>query len=94
MAHSLRFYADGVNFQVVSGQSSCLAHVCLTQPPWWHVHFSVKVDSSEKDSGRLIENKDCISFLLLAPLQFSQLLFCGSTIFLIDAPCCMQVVVI
>ena len=70
MAHSLRFYANGVNFQVVSGQSSCLAHVCLTQPPWWHVHFSVKVDSSEKDSGRLVEHKD-VSLSFFWPLSNS-----------------------
>ena len=46
---------------------------CLTQPPWWHAHFSVKMDSSEKDSGRLVGHKDWYLFwpLSSSPSYFS-----------------------
>ena len=40
---------------------------CLTQPPWWHAHLSVKMDSSEKDSGRLVGHKDWYLFPSFGP---------------------------
>ena len=43
----------------------------LTQgPSQWHAHLSGKMDSSAKDSGRLV-----FSSLLLVPPKFSQLVF-------------------
>ena len=55
-------------FQVVFGQSFCLALLDLAQgPSWWRVHLSAKMDSSAKDSVMLV-----ISSLLLVPSKFSQ----------------------
>ena len=39
-------------------------------PSWWHVHLSAKMDSSTKDSGRLV-----ISSLPVAPPKSSWLFF-------------------
>ena len=44
---------------IVMGFLGCLWLIILTQgPSWWHVHYSVKIDSSEKDSGRLVGHMD------------------------------------
>ena len=39
-------------------------------PSWWRPHLSAKMEATAKDSGRLV-----VSFLLLAPLKFSWLVF-------------------
>lgn len=69
MACSLRFYRNGINFWVVSGQSSCLAHSWSGSGPSWQ-DLSAKMDLSAKDSGRLV-----VFSLLLAPSKFSWLVF-------------------
>ena len=44
---------------IVMGFLGCLWLIILTQgPSWWHVHYSVKIDSSEKDSGRPVGHMD------------------------------------
>ena len=40
-------------------------------PSWWHVHLSAKMDSSEKDSGRLVGHMD---WHLLPPSGLSRIL--------------------
>ena len=63
MAFSLRFYDDGL----VSG----LSLATLTQgAPWWYMHDSVKMDASEKDSGRWKDVWTGISSLLLTFTKF------------------------
>ena len=63
--HSPGFYGNGFSFQVVSGQS-------LTQgPSWWCTHRPVKMESSEKDSGRLVGHMD---WRLLSAFALSQIL--------------------
>ena len=70
MAHSLRFYGNGVSFWVLCGQSSRLVHIGLTQgPSWWCTYLSAKMGSSTKESGRLVEQ-----YYELPPLGPSQVL--------------------
>ena len=52
----------------------------LAWGPWWYVHLSAKMDSSAKDSGRLVIS----SLLLVHPKPVS---LQGSTVFLIRASC-------
>ena len=55
MPRSLGLYGDGVSFWVVSGRSSCLARIWSDSgPSWWQAHLLAKMDSSAKDSGRLV----------------------------------------
>ena len=77
MARSLRFYGDGVSFRVVSGQSCCLTRSLTQGPSWWHTHRSAKIDSSEKDSGRLVGHMD---WRLLSPFDLSQILPVGGSL--------------
>lgn len=42
VACSLRFYGNGVSFQVVSGQSSSLAHSLTQCPSWWYAYLSAR----------------------------------------------------
>ena len=88
VARSLRFYGDGVSFQVVSDQSSCFIHIDLTQgPSWWHMHCSIMMDTGAKDSGRLVGH--IIGWCLLPPSSFSCILPVSfSTVFLIGTSCC------
>ena len=87
VARSLRFYGNGVSFQVVSGQSSCLAHSLTQGPPRWCVHLSAEMDSSVTLSGR--SARHIVSSLLLsAPLEFSWLVLSSSTVFFIGTSCC------
>ena len=83
MAHSLRFYGDGVSFQVVSGQASCLAHRLTQGPSWWHTP-SLSQDGSQREgfweAGRLCP--------LLAPPKSSRLVFTSSTMFFFRTSCC------
>ena len=51
VARSLGFYGDGVTFRVVSGQSSCLAHIWSDSGSFLE-QLSAKMDSNVKDSGR------------------------------------------
>ena len=66
VARSLGFYGDGISFRLVSGQSFCLrvfpggAGSCLA-----------KTDSSEEDSGRLVDHVD---WRLLSPFDFPEFL--------------------
>ena len=54
VAHSLRFYGNEISFWVVS-----LWPIILTwSHSWWSEHCSAKMDSSTKDSGRLVEHMD------------------------------------
>lgn len=78
--------SDFIGIELVSELSlaNCLAQPIfgLTQgPSWWPVHLSDKVDSSDKDSGRLV-----ISSLWLGPPKFFW--FSESTMFFIKAACC------
>ena len=72
LAHSLWFYGKGVCFWVVSDQSSCLA--CTWSGPGAflvaRVHLLATMDSSAKDSRRLV-----ICPLLSAPPPLSWLIF-------------------
>ena len=83
MAHSLGFYGDEVSFWVVSGQLACLAH-SLTQVLPGGSHLLAKMDSSVRILGGW---QDVLwagsSSVLLASPEFSQLVFSGSTMFLI-----------
>ena len=45
---------------------------------WWHVHRSAKVDSSKKDSGRLVGHGD---WSLPSPFNLSQILPVGGSLF-------------
>ena len=55
VASSLRFYGNQIRFWVISGQLCCLACIWSDAvPSWWPMHLSVKMDSSMKDSGRLM----------------------------------------
>ena len=79
VAYSHGFYGDRIHFQVVSGQPSCLylyliqlrillGGACISQPRWipeWNL----------PDVGRIYVS----SLLLLAPPEFSQLVFSDST---------------
>ena len=92
MAHSLRIYGNGVSSQMGWLVPNHLAWAIfgLTQgPSWWLTHLSAKMDSSMKDSGRLVGHI-VSSLLLLAPPEFSQLVFSGSTMFLIGTSCCEE----
>ena len=43
MARSLRFYGDGISFRWP---------ITLIQSlPWWRMHRSAEIDTSERDSG-------------------------------------------
>ena len=78
MAHSLRFYGNGVSFWVVSGQSSRLAHIGLTQgPSCCYAYLSANMDSSTKESGGWQDN--IMGSLLWAPPKSSWLVLGGST---------------
>ena len=84
MAYSLRFYGSGLVSRFSLANCPAWPLLGLAQgPSWWHMHLSAKMDSSVKNSGRLV-----VSFFLLAPLKISQLVFRGSTTFLIGASCC------
>ena len=80
MARSLRFYGNGVSFWVASGQSS-LAHSLTQGLSWWRVPLSQDGFQREgvSEVGRLLP--------LLAPPEFSRLVFRGSTMFLIGTSC-------
>ena len=88
VAHCLRFYGDGVSFQVVSDQSSCLVCIDLTQgPSWWHMHCSVMMDTGAKGSGRLVGH--IMGWCLLPPSSPSCILPVSfSTVLLIGTSCC------
>ena len=60
MARGLGFYGHGVSFWVVSGQTFGLRVL-----PGGTYH-SVKMDSSEEDSGRLVGHRD---WRLLSPFD-------------------------
>ena len=47
-------------------------------PSWWRVHRSAKVDSSKKDSGRLVGHGD---WSLPSPFNLSQILPVGGSLF-------------
>jgi len=81
LARSLRCHGNGVSFRVLSGQSSCLARTWSDSGSWWCVHLSAKMDSSTKDSGRLVPPPTGPSQILLVSLQ-------GCMVFLIRAFCC------
>ena len=43
-------------------------------PSWWHTHHSVKMDSNEEDSGRLVGHMD---WCLLSSFDLSRILLVG-----------------
>ena len=43
----------------------------------WHLHGSAKMDSSKKDSGRLVGHMD---WFLLSPFDLSQILLVGGSL--------------
>ena len=91
MTHSLRTYSDEINFWVVFVSHLVWPIFSLTQgPSKWHVHLLAKMDSSVKDSGRLVGQYygAGISSLLLAPPRFSRLAFGSSTTFLFGTSYC------
>lgn len=49
----LRFYGNGVSFHVASGQSSDPRRFSC-----WHSQHPTKMDSNEKDSGKLVGHMD------------------------------------
>ena len=52
--------------------------ITLTQgPSWWCVHYTAKMDSSEKDSGRLVGHMD---WRLLSPFDLSQIILVGGSL--------------
>ena len=63
----------------------CLWPIILTQGPfWWREHRSAKMDSSEKDSGRLVGHVD---WRLLSPFDLSWILpFGGGLLVLCSLP--------
>ena len=72
MAYSLRFYGDGIRFQIVFGP------IILTWGPfWWCAHNSVKMDSTEMDSGRLVGHMD---WPLLSFFDLSQIIPVGGSL--------------
>ena len=73
MEHSLRFYGNGVSFRVVSGQSSCLAHIWSDSGSFLVVRASLSQDGFQrKDSGRLVGH--IMGWRLLLPFGPSQIL--------------------
>ena len=74
---SKRFYWEGVLGQRAAGWGNPGSFLVV-------IHLSAKMDSSVKDSGRLVIS----SLLLLALLKFSWLVFPGSTWFFIRTSCC------
>ena len=60
---------------LVSGR---LWPITLTQgPSWWRAQHSAKMDSSEKDSGKLA---GCVGRSLLSPFELSQILLVGGSL--------------
>ena len=58
-------------FMVTGLVSGCFWSITLTQDPsWWHVHHSVGMDYSEKDSGKLIWHRIGIPSLFLTFSDF------------------------
>ena len=61
-----------VAHSLVKGDRVCFWPVILTQGPfWWCTHQSAKMDSSEKDSGRLVGQ---MGWSLLSPFDLSRIL--------------------
>ena len=48
VARNLGFYGEEISFWVVSGQSP------IQDTSWWWTYHSAKMDSSPKNSGRLV----------------------------------------
>ena len=72
MAGGLGFYGHRVSFP------GCLWPIILTQgPSWWYVHISAKMNSSKKDSGRLIGHLD---WSLPSPFDLAQILLVGGSL--------------
>ena len=67
----LQVYGSGVSFQVVSGQSSCLAHIWSDLGSFLMVCLSAKMEISAKDSERLVGH--IMGLCLLPPLCPSQI---------------------
>ena len=51
-------------------------------PSWWYMHYSAKMDSSEKDSGRLAGHED---WCLLSSFEVSQILQVGGSLLVLYA---------
>ena len=83
----LQVYGSGVSFQVVSGQSSCLAHICSDLGSFLMVCLSAKMEISAKDSGRLVGHSMGSCLLSpFAPPKLPWLVFCSHSVFLIRIP--------
>ena len=84
MARSLQFYGKRVSFRVVSGQSSCLAHICSDSEPFLVAGSSLSQDGLQRQGfwevGHLLPPSGPSPVL---PVRFQ-----GSTVFLIRASCC------
>ena len=66
---------------LVSGLS--LVTTVLTQgPSWWCTHSSAKMESSEKDSERLVGHMD---WRLLSPFDLSQILPVGGDLLVLSS---------
>ena len=68
MAHSLRFYVDGISFWVVFGQ----VFVLTQGPSWYKMYLSAKMDSNVRLSGRLAGH--IMDLCLLPPFRSSGVL--------------------
>ena len=73
VAYSLRCYGNGVRFQVISGQSSCLCpYFAQFRPLLVACYLSAKMDSSVRVSGRLAGH--ILGWCLLPPFGLSHIL--------------------
>ena len=75
-ACSPRFYGNGISFQVVSGQSSCLGHIWSDSESFLMAWAFLSQMDSNKDSGRLVISS------LFFPLPILLVNLQGSTMFL------------
>ena len=68
---------------LVKGNRISFWPVILTQGPfWWCTHHSAKMDSSEKDSGRLVGQ---MGWSLLSPFDLSRILSFGGSLLVLHS---------
>ena len=73
MPRSLRSYGNGVSFRVVSGQSSCLAHIWSGSGSFLvaHTRLSAKKDSSIEDPPSTLMTPPTFSWLVFRAVSCS-----------------------
>ena len=65
VARSLGFYGDGVTFRVVSGPSSCLAHIWSDSGSFLVAHASLSQDGYQREGFWEVGRTPPSSFWLL-----------------------------